>query len=249
MLKRLLESVSDLPEAIQALYTEGADGKFTLEVEAEDVSALKNAKDHEKQARIAAQDELREHRASEQAKIDKAAADARTAALEEARSGSDIAALDASWKAKFDAAEAEHKAAQDTLNAAVHDERISGTAKSIAESISTTPVLLQSVIEKRLTTEMVDGKFNTRVLDSSGKPSAMTVDELKTEISGNADYKHIIKAGKAGGGGASNPKGGSATKDFSEMNAAERVALKRKNPENFRTLAAQDAANVAQTRV
>lgn len=239
MLKRLLDTLDGVPEALHEFYEE-KDGKFHLLAEAEDTSALKSAKDHEKEARQKAEQELRELRAAEADKIAKAEEAARAKALKEARENSDLDALDKSWKAKFDAMVAEKDAGNATLTEAINGEKIKTVAGELAADISIAPALLQPLIEARLSVELTDGKFNTRVLDAAGQPSAMSMDDLRAEFVGNDAYKGVMKAGNASGGGATNSNGGGASnKPFAEMTASERVALKQSNPDQFRKMNAE----------
>jgi hypothetical protein len=66
----------------------------------------------------------------------------------------------------------------------------------------------------------------TVVKDSEGKPSALTVDELKKEIMADAAFAPLIVGSKATGGGASGGKGGGAAKtgDVISMSKDERLA-------------------------
>ncbi len=239
MLKRLLDTLDGLPEALHEHYEE-KDGKFHLLAETEDTSALKSAKDHEKEARQKAEQELRDLRAAEADKIAKAEEAARAKALKEARENSDLDALDKSWKAKFDAMVAEKTAEKATLTEAINGEKIKSVAGELASDISIAPALLQPLIEARLSVELTEGKFNTRVLDAAGQPSALSMDDLRAEFVGNDAFKGVMKAGNASGGGATNSNGGGASnKPFAEMTASERVALKQSNPDQFRKMNAE----------
>ena len=84
-------------------------------------------------------------------------------------------------------------------------------------------------IEKRLKTEHRDGKPQTIVLDDKGQPSAMTVDELKTEFQNDAAFAPLIVGTKANGAGRTGGKeSGGATdqeitrSDFDAMSQYER---------------------------
>lgn len=238
MLKRKIDkkTYEALPEAIQAEYElDGED--YILQAEGEDLSALKNAKEHEKAARQKVEKELRDLKEAEEAKIKKATEKAREDALKEARENSDIEALEKSWKAKYDAMVKTKDGEIAALNGAAKETTVTALAKAMAQEISTVPELLQDRIESRLTVELVDGKFTTKVVDAAGQPSALTIEELRKEFVENSALKSIIKAGAASGGGADNSSGGGATnKPFNEMSAAERKALKDANPERFREL-------------
>lgn len=238
MLKRKIDkkSYDELAPAIRDLYEKEGD-EFILQAEREDVSALKSAKEHEKSARQAAEKELRDLRDAEDAKIRKATEKAREAALAEARENSDLDALEKSWKAKYNDLKESKDAEIKLLNGATKKITVTSIAENMAKEISTAPALLQERIEGRLTVDLVDGTFVTKVVDAQGQPSASTVDELRKEFIENPAYKMIIKAGEASGGGANNlPGGGANDKPFSDMSPVERTALKKSNPERFKEL-------------
>lgn len=239
MLKRKIDKAAfdALSADIKAVYSE-VDGAYVLQAEGDDVSALKAAKEHEKVARQAAETELREFKAGEATKIAKAEETARTAALKDARDNKDYEALDASWKAKYKALETEKDGVISGLNSAVHTERVTSASAAIANTIAVEGAgsLLQPLIEKRLTVEMVDGKFTTRVLDKAGQPSAMTLDELSTEFATADQFKAVIKGGAAAGGGSHNKPGGGAPKQFADMSVSERVELKNSDPAAYNSV-------------
>ena len=78
--------------------------------------------------------------------------------------------------------------------------------------------------------EIRDGVPVTVVLGQDGKPSALTIDDLKSELTANQAFAPIIAASKAAGGGASGSgNGGGAAKkavtrsQFDQMNAVQRM--------------------------
>jgi hypothetical protein len=77
----------------------------------------------------------------------------------------------------------------------------------MANEISVAPDLLLPHIKSRLTTELVDGEYVTRVLDREGKPSAHSIEELQKDVMQDKRYSAIIKGSKASGGGASGGTG------------------------------------------
>jgi hypothetical protein len=82
------------------------------------------------------------------------------------------------------------------------------TSMAMANEISNAPKLLQDKIDARLTVEFPeDGEPKLVILGADGKPAAadFTLDKLKAEIVANPDYKSIIVASKAKGGGATPP--------------------------------------------
>jgi len=233
---------SALDEAGQKLYAKQADGKYHLDLEEDDGEELKRAKEHEKRKRQEA-----EARAEEAEKKLKEQEDARKAAEEEAaRKSGDVTALEKSWKEKRDAdvAAAETKAKR--AEAALKKQLVDNVAQRIATEISTAPTLLVDAIKRRLSVEIPsdeDAEPLTRVLDRAGKPSAMSVNDLKQEFVDNPEFAAIIKASSASGGGATTQRqgGGAPTnkKKLSEMTATEEAIFANENPEEYKKLIGQ----------
>lgn len=80
---------------------------------------------------------------------------------------------------------------------------LDATADALATEISTAPKLLAPVIKARLKVDMTGDKPVTQFLDAKGQTSAdFNADALKKELVANPDFKAIIVASKASGGGA-----------------------------------------------
>lgn len=227
MLKLELDKLDGLDDAVKSFYEE-KDGKFRLKVDGvPDVSGLKNKVDQ-----LLTEKKEADRKAKEAAE---AAEAERQAAL--AKSG-DIDALRQSYEAKLTKREKELMEQLTGLQSQVHGLTVGQTAMAVAVELAmdgSSDVLLPHV-KQRLSMEIVDGQAVTRVLDKAGKPSAMTIEELKTEFAANPAFAPIIKASKAAGGGASggNNSGGGAPKSKASLTGAqsERVAaLKARFPD------------------
>jgi hypothetical protein len=227
MLKLELDKLDGLDDSVKAFYEE-KDGKFRLKVDGvPDVSGLKNKVDQ-----LLTEKKEADRKAKEAAE---AAEAERQAAL--AKSG-DIDALRQSYEAKLTKREKELMEQLTGLQSQVHGLTVGQTAMAVAVELAmdgSSDVLLPHV-KQRLSMEIVDGQAVTRVLDKAGKPSAMTIEELKTEFAANPAFAPIIKASKAAGGGASggNNSGGGAPKSKASLTGAqsERVAaLKARFPD------------------
>ena len=137
----------------------------------EDTGALKRAKEHERVARLQAEKEAKE---------------AKDALIEARRSGAasagDIEALENSWREKLKTAEDALKSENAGLVRTVNKLLVVDAARKIAGEISTAPALMQPVIESRLKVERNGDSAIVRVLDGEGKPSALTLAELATEL-------------------------------------------------------------------
>lgn len=235
-LKRILETLDGVAADVASQYTK-VDDKFVLDIEGDDLTPLRNAKNHEVEGR----------------KKEKERADALQEQLDEVRRGNipkaDVDALEGSWKtkvaeAKQEATEKVTKREQQLKKVLVNDK-----AASLARKISIAPELMADHIAKRLTVEEVEGEMVTRVLDKDGKPSALTIEDLGKEFSDNPSYKSVIIGTRGAGGGASGKDGkqqagsggggGTDLDAFKKMDGAERTALFQSDPETFRKLAAQ----------
>ena len=93
-------------------------------------------------------------------------------------------------------------------------------------------------IKARLDLEIADGVPITRVLDAAGKPSALSLDDLKKEFVDNKSYAAIIKASDANGGGAgpSSDGNGVPNKKLSEMTATEEAKFANENPTEYQRM-------------
>lgn len=223
-LPRIRESIEGLPADVAKEYKE-VDGKFVLDIEGDSLDPLVSAKNHEKAARQTAEQKLQQ--AQEQ--------------LDEMRRGNipkgDVEALENSWKTKLTTAQQEAKDRETRLRNQVHGLTIGNTAASIAAEISVAPDLLRGEIERRLAVEETeDGRVVVRVKGADGKPSALSLDELKTEIKGDQRYAPIIIGSKASGGGANGPQGSGDSpsgKKPHEMTSEERVEFLQRDPDGF----------------
>jgi hypothetical protein len=92
-------------------------------------------------------------------------------------------------------------------------------ATAIASKISTAPALLAPKIAERIAVDLTGDEPKTVFLGSDGKPNAeLTAEKIQQEFVANPEYKAIIIASKASGGGAParspiRPLGGGAPQD------------------------------------
>lgn len=155
------------------------------------------------------------------------------AADEAAAKNGDVDALNKSWQVKLDKALADSADALKDRDGRLVDLTVNATAQRLAAELSvpgSADVLLPH-IKSRLSYQ--DGKLS--VLDSDGKPSASTVEELAKEIAANKAFSPLIVASHATGGGASGGKGGALSTnhkaDFGGDKAARTAAIKAKFPD------------------
>lgn len=226
-LKRKIDKAAfdALSDVLKAEYKENPSrkGEYILDTDGdEDAEAAKRARDHEKK------------RAEElAAKLAEIEAAKKTAEEEAARKSGDVAALEASWKAKLSEAEKVRKEETARLNAMLRASHIDAVAEAMAAEISVAPKLLAPLIKSRLDMDMSGEAPLTRVLDPAGKPSANSLAELKAEFLANKEFSAIMKATNASGGGAGNPSrlpplgGGAAQKsdvDLSKLSGKDLAA-------------------------
>lgn len=247
----ILDTLDGIPDVLKAEYKkDDATGKFTLDlVGGEDTTALKNAKEHEKNLRVAAENRVREltdQLTTAQGNVT-AAEQARDAAI--ADKGKDVTAIEASWQQKVDEAKAAKTKVETELTGEIERLLVTNTAQGVAAEISVVPELFETVVAKRLKVEKgADGKYFTRVLDDAGQPSAKTVDELKQELLANEKYSRIVVSGKGSGGGAGGSgSGGGAdkSKKWLDYNDAELSELRKTNRPEYDRLKAEHTAPAA----
>lgn len=211
MLKYQLDSLEGVDESIQAMYTE-QDGKFVLKVEGipqtEDVSGLKAKVDELLGEKKAAEKARKE--AEERARLEREDALRKSGNVEE---------LEKSWSEKFTRRESELSSQleveRETYQTQIRDLTVGRTAADLANTLAIpgSAKALLPHIERRLSVEQRDGKPAVVVLDSNGKLSATTLDELKNEFFNDPAFGPLIAGSRASGGGATGagkPGGGAA---------------------------------------
>ena len=156
----------------------------------------------------------------------RAAEEAATKQAEEAaRKAGDVEALEKSWSEKLTAREAELKQEMDQRDSWVKELTVGQTATSLAADLAvqgSASVLLPH-IKSRLGTDVRDGKPTTVVLDKDGKPSAMTINELKNEFANDPAFAPLIVGTKASGPGGVGGKGGAPQMKRGTMTASEKA--------------------------
>lgn len=213
------EEFGALPELMQAEYKAHGEG-YVLDTD--DATELETALRR-------TQEEARDAKARLDAiQAEKDAANAALAAAEEeaARKKGDVTALEASWKKKVEDATAAGTTEAESLRAKLRQLLVKNKALELATEISTVPDLILPHIERRLEADLDGDEPATRVLDTAGKPSALTLDDLKQEFVANDKYAAIIIGSNASGGQSANNRntGQPGHKKISEMTEAERVA-------------------------
>lgn len=223
-LKYQLDSLEGLEPAVADMYEE-KDGKFVLKVEGipqpEDTTGLRNKVE-----------ELLREKKDEKARREQAEEAARIAAEEAARRNGDTEALDRSWNEKHTKALTEKEQTLAALQSQVHALTVGATAARLAGELAVqgSAGVLQRLIEPRLSMEIRDGKPVVIVLDNEGRPTALTPEEFKSEITSDAALAPLVAGSKATGGGATGSKGGGAAKTWDQLSGMERVELRRTNP-------------------
>lgn len=211
-LKGELETVEGLSADVAKEYKEvdrGGKKVFVLDIEGdlpdEIAGPLKRARDHERNGRQETEKKLKEHLSRVEALQNE---------IDEMRRGNipkgDVEKLEKSWKDKLEKIQGEHTDALGARDATLREVLVQSVAQKMATELSGEAAhLILPHIEKRLTTEIQNGRFVTRVLDSEGKPSASSIEELQKEFSSDKRFAAIIVGSRASGGGANGGGNGS----------------------------------------
>lgn len=134
----------------------------------------------------------------------------------------DHEAMKASYEKKLTDKDKAHNEVVGKKDSFIKKSLIKDKAVALATEISKAPKLLSRIIEDRLSVDMTGDEPKTVVLDSDGKPSAFTLDDLKQELVANKDFADIIIGTKATGGSAhSQPGGGSALPSDKPVNLTQ----------------------------
>ncbi|EJA5988802.1 hypothetical protein OD507_005285 [Salmonella enterica] len=189
------EEFDELTEEQQALYGESGEG-YQIAIEGlPDTSALDGLK-----LKV---EELLSEKKAEQKKREEAEAEAEKERLEKLKKSGDIESLEKSWQEKLEKAEQDSRAKIDALNTSIHKMLVDNVALDLATSLcgEAAPVILPH-LKTRLTVETdSDGNPVTRVVDSAGKLSAASLDDLKKEFTENKLFSALIIDSKASGTG------------------------------------------------
>lgn len=233
------EDYAKLDKATKVFYVEKDDG-FVLDLEGEeDTGALKRAKDREVEARKLAVAEAKALKARldelEGADARKELEEAKTRLKEltetSAKTKKDLTTLEKSWEERVNAVKTESEAKLAEANSYIKLNLVDNAALQLAQKISTAPGLILPHIKQRLLADMAEGKFQTRILDANGQPSAMTLDDLGKEFVANKEFSAIMIASKASGGAGLNkvptgsaPKATTEAVDLSTLKPDQLVA-------------------------
>ena len=232
MLQYKLDSLEGLEDGVANLY-EQKDGVYFLKVSGvlseDEVAGIKANRD----ALLAEKKE--QQRLAQEAEAERQRIE-REALEEAARQKGDWQALEDSYKAKLAERETEFANQADALRKKVYKLTVGEQAIKLAAEISKphTQQIMSRFIEERLT---LDENNNVRVLDLQGKPSAMTIEDLKAEFKANAMFQDIVVINNSSGGGASGGGlGGGAAKKPSEYTEQERIDLYNRDPILFKQI-------------
>ena len=160
----------------------------------------------------------------------------REALESEARKNNNLEAIENSWKEKLALRETELTSQLSQAQAKNYELTVGRQAQELAGELAKPNAqrLLAKEIKERLT---LDENGNIRVLDLQGKPSALTIDELKAQLRADPTYQDIIIINNSTGGGATGGgNGGGAAKNPKEMTEQERIDLYNRDPVLFKQL-------------
>lgn len=216
-LKKLIDAAAyeKLDDATKALYVKVGDG-YKVDLEGDegptqaDIDALKQAKDHEKAARQAAEKEL---------KALKAAGEGGSQEADTLRQ--EIAALSERLNSR---------------DGALKKSALEAAAQAVT-SKSKFPNVMKPHVMGRLQADIDDsGNAVVVILGADGKPSKMSFDELTTEFQKNKEFEGLMLGATSSGGGGGNPPADGAVKALKDMSESERVAMAKSDPDGFKAL-------------
>lgn len=158
--------------------------------------------------------ELLQEKSEAKKQAEKAAEEAAKVAEAAAKKNGDVEALEKSWSEKLANEVKSRDAKLSEYEQMINKMTIGSQAQKLAADLAlpgSSDVLLPH-IERRLSIEIKDGMPITRVLDMSGKPSALSIDDLRKEIESNAAFAPLLTGSKANGSGSPGEKGSVAKK-------------------------------------
>lgn len=147
---------------------------------------------------------------------------AQLAAEEAARKSGDVEAIDKSWQEKYSKLEGEKGDSLASANKLIHELTVGQAATKLAAELGGENANgLMPHLLPRLDVDTSNGQV--KVLDVNGQPSALTIEELKSELMETSYLAPLIVISRAAGGGANGNR--SAVRDSdSHMTAAQKKA-------------------------
>lgn len=214
------EAFNSLDDSIKSLYKQSGDG-YRLDIDndptvdlQDHVEKLKTAKQHEvdnyNKLRTEHEEKLKELE-SIQAESDKKVTNVKQSAQDQ-----------------ISKAQEELESQINILKTQLHAKTVKEKANELSQDF-TSPNLVSAHIEKRL---KLGADGNIQVLDNSGQPTALTLDDFRSELHQDADLKPLLIASKGSGSGASGNTNSGAEVDLSKMNGTQLAQYAKESPEN-----------------
>ena len=155
---------------------------------------------------------------------------ARKAAEEAAEKSGDVEALKASYEQKFGETKAEYEQRINSMTSTLENLTVNQTATELAAELAlpgSAKALLPHIRQRLKMSMDANGVPEVTVVDTDGKPSALSIADLRKEIESDAAFAPLLAGTKATGGGAAGGKGaGGASHTKGNMGGTrqERVA-------------------------
>ncbi len=217
----MVDTLEGLDETLKPMYKE-VDGKFQLSVDGlpkQDETLATRIQKLETNNQALLTEKIEAKKEAERVK------------LEAAKAGGDVEAIEKSWQEKFDNGMAEKETKIADLGKMVSGLTVGSSSVEIsAEIFGENAELMKHHVDSRLSVDMADGTAKIRVLGADGKPSALTLAELKAELVNNEKFAPFVVGTKAsGGGGGDLKKGNPAAKTinraaFNALNPTDQMA-------------------------
>lgn len=202
---KIKKAVFDLmPKEIQSQFKPNESGDEFDNGE-EDVVGLKSALEKEK----ASKKQAAEERDAYKSAATKAEDERKVAESKKAAENGDFSKLEESYKKQLADSQEEIRLAKDGLTRALTDSHNENVISSLLPNFISTKAG-RAILEKRIKSEIIEGKAVTRFLDDNGNVTTLDSDGFKKILLADSDLKGILVASKAGGGGSTpnNPGGG-----------------------------------------
>lgn len=145
--------------------------------------------------------------------------EAEKAAREAAEKSGDVDAIKSSYEKKLGETQAEYEDRINGLTKTLEEMTVTRTATELAAELALpgSAKALLPHIQSRLRMEMKDGKPVVTVLDTEGRASALSVQDLRKEFEADQAFAPLLAGTKASGGGAAG--GGSGAGGASHVKA------------------------------
>jgi hypothetical protein len=224
---------SDALSALGIEYELGEDGKYHYQDE--DFTSLRNVADHEKNKRKDIQKRMQKLLDDRNKTLEQKEREMRDLQDELDSVNGNFQSIKDRYEQQLKEKEEIAQRRLDRLRKQAADREVDKVATDL---FGEDAPIFRHLVEKRIVGTLDDDENSSiKVLDANGAETDLTLDQLVANLKEDKSLQRFIAASNASGGGSNGQgDGGGAAKTWGEMNADERIALKKSDPDAYNRL-------------